>query len=419
MASTAIEMECGIVELVSPHPTLGHILEQSATFEAEDIMSYTDLSNASQSTLNDVRKVLGGYTGTLTNTYYIVGINQLTGKTFSEEWDGSTTSTTFGSTWSEGYYRVHVKWIGYTTGDRIEVNLEKKQLFWNKSYISWMTWMPPGTFIMGSPANEPGHQSNELQHRVTLTSGFYIARTQCTQALYNYIMTGGTSVTTMTPRNSVAFSYYDYLGRRYVDGAWKYKDEATIPDATASSMFLYKSEGKNSPTAASNPGAVVDTTHDGVIDILNSSYAVTKDSTTLTWRVPYEAQWEYACRAGVNTSLTNGKILTYLGEGFDVELDRLAWYKGNCSAPQVVAKKIPNRVGLFDMLGNVWEWDYDNIYSTTSADRTNPWGATESSLRSYRGGGFSYAASYERCARRNTSSVSNTNANIGFRLALV
>ena len=414
-----IEMKCGRIEIVSPHPTLGSITTSSLSFTGADLKTYTDLSNASQNTLFDTRKALGGYTGTLTNTYYVVGVNQFTGQEYTEAWDGSTDATVFGSDWEEGYYRIFVKWIGTINGEFISINLEKLPLFWNKSFIAWMTWVPAGSFWQGSPADEPGHQTNETLHRSTLTDGFYIARTECTVAMYNYIMDGTTNGTTMTPKNSVAFSYYDYRGMRYVSNAWHYKDDAgvTVPDATASSVFLYKSEGKNSD------GTVVDTTHDGVFEKLNTNHAVQKtvgeSQVTLLWRPPYEAEWEYACRAGVNESLTDGKKLTYLGEGFDAVLNRLAWYKGNCSAPQAVAQKLPNLLGLYDMLGNVWEWNYDAQIGYTSAAITNPFGAiTNNFSRSKRGGSFYDAASYGRCARRSNNYVSAAYYYCGFRLAL-
>ena len=420
MASKAIEMQCGRVELVSPHPKLTDITASSLTFKGEDLLTYDSIGHQATNALNTVAKVFNT-TATVSGNIYVVGINQLTGQSYTEAWDGSTTSTSFGTDWAEGYYRIHVKFLGVFNGESVEVNLEKLPIYWNKSYIAWLLWMPAGSFWMGSPEDEPGHQSNELLKRVTLTTGFYIARTLCTQAMFDYIMNGTTSGTSLTARNQVAFSYYDYLGRRYVSNAWHYKDDSgvTVPDATAASMFLYKSYGRNAPTSSYPEGQIVDTTHDGAFDKMNANHAISRDGTAYTWRPPYEAEWEYACRAGVNTSLTDGKILRETGEAFYTDLDKVAWYKGNSSGAKVVALKYPNLVGLYDMLGNLYEWNYDYLYNfTNGSPKTNPWGSTQHSSRSLRGGSFYVAASGERCARRHNGGVSISSYYLGFRLAL-
>jgi formylglycine-generating enzyme required for sulfatase activity len=141
------------------------------------------------------------------------------------------------------------------------------------------------------------------------------------------------------------------------------------------------------------------------------------------WELPTEAQWEFACRAGVNSGFNNGKNPSFSDGTFDKNLSEIAWYAGNNtpSGTKDVARKLPNRWGLYDMEGNVWEWLYDYLRSYTAAaeNSPDPVGFLSFSDRGYRGGDYNNNASYCRCAgsRRNYR-VSYVNNNIGLRPSL-
>ncbi len=129
------------------------------------------------------------------------------------------------------------------------------------------------------------------------------------------------------------------------------------------------------------------------------------------YRLPTEAEWEYAARSG-------GKSEKYAG-GNDV--DAVAWYGGNSgSKTHPVGRKQPNGLGLYDMSGNVWEWCNDWYGSDYygSSPRDNPEGPSSGSGRVNRGGDWSIAAGYVRAAIRYRDHPVARSLNLGFRLAL-
>ncbi|MBR7013176.1 MAG: formylglycine-generating enzyme family protein [Muribaculaceae bacterium] len=132
--------------------------------------------------------------------------------------------------------------------------------------------------------------------------------------------------------------------------------------------------------------------------------------TGMTFRLPTEAEWEFAARGG---NMSHG--FTYAGSNM---LDDVAWYNSSESTTQPVGQKEPNELGLYDMSGNVWEWcnDYYDTYS--SADQTNPTGPTSGSERVARGGAFFNAETGQRVWFRNHTSADQTADGLGFRLAL-
>ncbi|MGD2093078.1 MAG: formylglycine-generating enzyme family protein, partial [Candidatus Aminicenantes bacterium] len=121
--------------------------------------------------------------------------------------------------------------------------------------------------------------------------------------------------------------------------------------------------------------------------------------------LPTEAQWEYTCRAGT-TGDRYGK------------LDEIAWYKKNSGGKtHSVAQKKPNAFGLYDMLGNVWEWCHDFYGKYPKKAVVNPTGPKAGSLRVFRGGGWFYDAEDCACAVRGRDHPGGRGGRLGFRLA--
>ena len=128
-----------------------------------------------------------------------------------------------------------------------------------------------------------------------------------------------------------------------------------------------------------------------------------------TFRLPTEAQWEYAARGG---NQSQGRL--YSGSN---TIDEVAWYTSNSSTTHPVKTKAPNELGIYDMSGNVWEWCSDWYGSYSSAAQTDPTGPSTGSYRVNRGGGCYSIAAYCRVALRSYSSPAGSDNYLGLRLA--
>ena len=141
-----------------------------------------------------------------------------------------------------------------------------------------------------------------------------------------------------------------------------------------------------------------------------------KDGTD-KYRLPTEAEWEYAARAGSTTAFANGGI-TERDCGHDPKLDAIGWYCGNANdKTHPVAKKQANAWGLYDIHGNVWEWCQDWYGDYPSGNVTDPRGPSSGSLRVSRGGGWDYLAERCRSAYRVRGHPGSRFYGLGFRLA--
>jgi formylglycine-generating enzyme required for sulfatase activity len=245
-----------------------------------------------------------------------------------------------------------------------------------------MRWIEPGTFMMGSPSDEPGWLDREgPQHEVTLTQGYWMAETPCTQALWEAVM-GANPSGFKSPARPVEGVSWDDVGR-----------------------FLEQLEQRV-------PGLGVG--------------------------LPTEAQWEYACRAGTETATYAGAI-ELLGGCHAPVLDEIAWYGGNSgvgfdlpngydssdwsekqyphtrAGTRTVKQKRPNSWGLHDMLGNVWEWCLDGNRAYDVSPVSDPVGPDGPS-RVYRGGGWHCDARRVRAANRGWNAPGFRYDYLGFRL---
>ena len=134
------------------------------------------------------------------------------------------------------------------------------------------------------------------------------------------------------------------------------------------------------------------------------------DLTGRHYRLPTEAEWEYAARGG-----SKSRDFQYSGGN---EIGAVAWYddnSGNKTHP--VGQKKDNALGLYDMAGNVWEWCSDRYGDYSAESQTNPKGPGQGDARVYRGGGWAYNAELCRAAYRGDGSPARRNGSIGFRLA--
>ncbi|MCF8040998.1 MAG: formylglycine-generating enzyme family protein [Desulfarculaceae bacterium] len=228
--------------------------------------------------------------------------------------------------------------------------------------------IPPGTFMMGSPESEPGHQKRELLHQVTLTQAFYMQATEVTLGQWQKVM-----------------------GKRWL--AAKRPGGPNSPVVQVSwyqaQQFIYKLN------------------HQG-----RASY-----------RLPTEAEWEYAARAGNQGSYP-------WGEGIDCNRAMYAnnslkkrdcqnYYKSrglplDGAAP--VKSFPPNAWGLYDMAGNVWEWVADWLGDYPAKPVSDPQGPVSGEWRVRRGGSWFGIPHYLRSANRNFAHPASKYNTLGFRL---
>jgi formylglycine-generating enzyme required for sulfatase activity len=239
--------------------------------------------------------------------------------------------------------------------------------------VPGMVWIPPGTFTMGSPASEPDRHSDEgPQTVVTLSRGFFLGKYEVTQREYLDVM--GTNPSYFTgdlDRPVEQVTWYE---------AVEYCNRLTARERAA---------GR-----------------------LPAGYE---------YRLPTEAQWEYACRAGTTTATAFGDSLSSTQANFDGNYP----YNGGARGPYLgrttkVGSYSPNAWGLYDMHGNVWEWCADWYSVSYPGGRvTDPRGPTLGSLRVCRGSSWFAHGRYCRSAYRYGSLPSYWDRNQGFRVALV
>jgi formylglycine-generating enzyme required for sulfatase activity len=149
---------------------------------------------------------------------------------------------------------------------------------------------------------------------------------------------------------------------------------------------------------------------------LTPAYRGSGDNITCDWnangyRLPTEAEWEFAAKGGIKDS-----YLTYEYSGSNI-VDAVAWYGGNSGKiTWLVGIRAPNSLGIYDMSGNVSEWCWDRYGGYSSEAQTDPRGAVSGANRVVRGGSWFYPATYVRSAFRGYFTPSIRSDDLGFRL---
>jgi formylglycine-generating enzyme required for sulfatase activity len=220
----------------------------------------------------------------------------------------------------------------------------------------------PGSFTMGSSKNEPGHSKNEAQHMVMISKGYWLQTTEVTQAQWVSVM----------GKNP---SHFKGIDLPVESVSWR--------DVQ---LFIKKLNQKNGQK--------------------------------ITVRLPSEAEWEYAARAGTSTAFAFGKCLTtqqanYIGKS------PLAGCKRSKYAKKTVAAGIlaANAWGIFDMHGNVHEWCQDWFGAYSKKEVTDPTGPKTGRHKIIRGGSWRVGAAACRSAARNRYAPTRRSSSVGFRLA--
>ena len=252
----------------------------------------------------------------------------------------------------------------------------------------WVLIEAGSPFEMGSPPTEAGRGSDELQHEVTLTHDYAILSSEVTQGMFQTLMGYNPSDwDTCGPSCPVEMVSW------HEAAAWC---NALSQDAGLSECYSCSGTGVDTYCQSS---AVFVTPYD-----------------CPGFRLPTEAEWEYAARAGTETATYAGDLdPTILAcEQPNPVLDPIAWF---CEAEtQAVMQKAPNGWGLYDMLGNVWEWchdPYEEVYPAGPV--TDPVGAPGSGYRSFRGGAWHYVAASSRAAARDRRTPVTREYFVGFR----
>jgi formylglycine-generating enzyme required for sulfatase activity/outer membrane protein OmpA-like peptidoglycan-associated protein len=229
-------------------------------------------------------------------------------------------------------------------------------------------WVPAGTFLMGSPESEVRRDKNEIQHQVTLTRGFYLQATETTQQQWIAVMGSNPA-------------HFKNCGM-----------DCPVENVRYSDVMVF-------------------------LERLNDM------ENTIHYRLPTEAEWEYAARAGTTSAFFNGPMVDESAEKWDFSynpyLDSVGWYYRNSDqAPHRVGLKAPNPWGFYDTHGNVWEWCSDWQRPYPFHPEIDPRGAESGEAKIRRGGSWAHYPEYCRSAYRSWFDPEDRNPETGFRVAI-
>jgi len=253
----------------------------------------------------------------------------------------------------------------------VEASLSQRIDSFTNSVGMAFRYIPPGSFFMGSPPGEGGRDADETLHHVTLSRGFFMQTTEVSQRQWRMIMENN-------PAN------FNYL---------------------------------------SDDFPVEQVSWNQVQDFIGKLNRLEK---TDAYRLPTEAEWEYACRAGSDAARfwgdnpDDGCGFANVHDQTSKQAKGFSWLHHRCEDGFDIASPVgslsPNGFGLYDMLGNVWEWtlDFKGKYATDPA--IDPQGPSGGGLHVVRGGSWDDGPKLTRCANRDYDEPNYTSYYIGFRL---
>ena len=238
-----------------------------------------------------------------------------------------------------------------------------------------------GVFAMGSPGNEVQRDTDEGPQRQVTVSSFYMGKYEVTQAEYESVMGGNPSIfkgPTLPVENLSWLDAVEYCNRRS------------------------QAEGLTPAYAIAGSG---------------NSRTVTWNQSANGYRLPTEAEWEYACRAMTVSPFSTGNTITTGQANYDGNNPYSNQAPGEYrERTSPVGSFLPNPWGLYDMHGNVWEWCWDWYSPYPASAQTNPAGPSSGAYRVIRGGSWRDAAQYLRSAYRLYRTATNQTNGLGFRV---
>ena len=267
-----------------------------------------------------------------------------------------------------------------------------KEKEYTKPKIQWVA-IPGGTFTMGSPYDQANREDDETPHQVTL-SAFKMSKYEITNAQYAAFLNA----------KNIG-SDGEYAAGAFPTQALIYQSDIVLNGEC--DWGLHYADGQWVPVTGYENYPVIYVTW----------YGASEFAAYMGCRLPTEAEWEYACRAGTTTLFNTGNCLSAKKANYNGNFTMEGCKKGvNRGKPMPVGSFAPNTLGLYDMHGNVYEWCSD-WYGTYSGDaQTNPKGPASGTYRVRRGGSWASVALFCQCAYRSPDEPENSGYTMGFRV---